>query len=320
MAHTAGTATDYLDLLDKLRLYLVAQGWTQLNFTGGDTLHIRGDGAGAGREVYLEIRAVADAPSGYYAWRAKGATAYVSGAAEGLQPGSFSTTDAYFNLSNGTIDYWFFVNDRRVIVVAKIGSVYVSAHYGFFLPFATPEQYPFPLYVAGNYGLLETPNEANSANRFFIDPGGSLTTRRSAYMRDPSGLWQSVVNQVYSGANDNSLQTGQGPSCFVYPAQMGEVGTSASYLGWTIGASINGAAGGGSQDSFVPTAQNEHALWPVSLHSRAGPPYGSLDGVYMIFGTGLSSEQLITIGSREFMVFQNIGRSSSNDFMAVERI
>jgi hypothetical protein len=34
----------------------------------------------------------------------------------------------------------------------------------------------------------------------------------------------------------------------------------------------------------------------------------------------LSAEQIITIGARSFIVFNNLTRISSNDFFAVERV
>lgn len=322
MAFTTGTATDYLDLLDKLRLYLVAQGWTQLQWTagtvsgGGGSLHVRGPGAGAGREVFVEIYTEANVGAALYAWRLRGAVGYEAGVPEGLNVGC-QPDPSYLNLWQNSINYWFFVNDRRFIVVAKLSTNYLSAYAGFLLPFAVPANYPFPLYVAGNYGQISTPSEANSANRFFADPGGNFNDP-AAMARGVDGNWIPILNHDYSSSIDNLAQNGRSACGFIWPFSTGGGGFTSGYE--AVGGDNRGQTSGGLFDNVIPTRQSEYGMFPLSVHAALQPPFGVLDGVYAIPGTGLSTEQLAEIGARDFRLFQNIGRNSANDFIAIEEI
>lgn len=322
MAYTTGTATDYADLLDKLRLYAVAQGWTQLAWTagtvpaGGANLQLRGPGAGVGREVYLNIRTYADVPSAYYYWTLRGATGYTAGAPVGGNPGEMQTS-TYFNLWQNSITYWFYVNDYRIIVVAKCSTAYISMYAGFFLPFSSPDQYPFPLYVAADYGGVASWSLANAGRRMFADPGGS-TTQPSAWTRSPAGTWIPTFNHIFSSSNDSISNVIGSPVVRMWPFHVGEAQASSNY--WEWGGNFNGQGGGGALDSMVATRQNERWLWPVTLVPMLEPAFGVLYGVHAIPGVGLATEQVTTVGARNFRIFQNIQRSSGNDFFAVEEV
>lgn len=323
MAFTTGTATDYVDLLDKLRLYLVAQGWTQQAWTpgtisgGGGKLNVRGPGAGVDRQVFIEIRTESNLTNAFYGWKLRGATGFDAGAAEAGQPGS-QGAPSYFNLWQNAITYWFYVNDRRFIVVAKMGSVYCSMHCGFFLPWADPSAYPFPLYIGGTFGQLDAYNVGNSANRFFADPGGWVsgsTPGAGAWVRSPGGQWRPVTNHRPSTENDFMVQgTTTSAMCFIFPFSVGEQ-HSQSY-----GPVYNGGGSPQMWDNVVRTRQNETCLFPLSIHSSVEPPFGALDGVYVLPGIGVATEQAIVSGGRNFKAFQNIFRSSPNDFIVIEEI
>lgn len=321
MAFTSGTATDYADLLDKLRLYLVAQGWTQLAWTagtvagGGASLAVRGPGAGAGLETFIQIRTESNVSLSYYGWRIRGSIGWDVANPEGSQPGQ-QPTPSYFNLWQNSIDYRFYVNDRRFIVVAKLGTVTLSMYAGFFLPWSLPTGYPFPLYIAGTYFELNIYNLANSAHRFFCDPGGLPYSLSTAWVRNPSGNWIPMVNHTPTGANDNNHSFGNSYTYgAVHPYGVGgddDNITDAQYL----------YGGTGLLEYMVRTRQDEIGMWPISLHGVQGveEAYGVLDGAYCIPGIGLVNEQTFTASARNFRVFQNVGRSSGNDFVAIEEV
>lgn len=326
MAFTTGTATDYRDLLDKLRLYAVSQGWTAHEWAagtvagGGGRLIMEGPGAGAGRRVFVSIRTEADAVNALYSWRMRGAAGYTAGAPEGGHPGELQQA-VYLNLWQNAITYWFYVNDRRIIVVAKTSTAYTSAYLGFFLPWATPEQYPFPLYIAGDYFTSITWSGTRSGRRMCVDPGGEISgntiNKSSAWSRDAGGVWTPVVNQEDTVSNDD----GFAPLSAVAAMKI-----------WPFGASFSGAstyetwqgssatATNGALDAIVPTRQGERFVWPCMIVGNTEPSYGVLDGINCIPGAGLSTEQNVTASGKTFRIFQNIQRSSGNDFFAVEQI
>lgn len=324
MATTSGTATSYHDLLDKLRLYLVAQGWTQKawtapgSITAQASLQMMGPGSGSGREVYVNIKTVADATAPYYSWRVRGATGYVSGAAEGLNPGELGA-NVYFNLWQNTIDYFFYVNDRRFIVVAKCSTAYMCLYAGLFLPFGAPAQYPYPMFIGGDYRLPVTWSTTDSSRRFFIDPGTSMNSGgdSNAWVRLPSGVWAGVANAINGAANDQSVSptTGQ---VSMWPQKGDHNATSSDNLeafghGTGTGATIR------ALDNFVTTRQGERGLLPAMIIKQDEPTLGVLDGVFVPLGNGLATEQTMTVGSDTYKAFQNIQRASGNDFMFIKQ-
>lgn len=322
MAWTTGSATDYVDLLDKLRAYLVTQGWTTLSFTlgtvaaGGGSLFTQGPGAGAGKRVHVEIRTIGNTGTGVYSWELRGATGYNAPGAP-LNPG-VQGTPCYFNLWQNAITYWFFVNDRRFMVVAKMSTTYSSMYAGFFLPWGTPDSYPFPLYIGGTYATADLVSLSNSAHRFFCDPGGVLGSS-SAWLRKPDGVWIPMINHQPSSSNDRGADNGRSNYGFVWPWSVGEQRNS-NHDYREVGSITTGGASGGFFDNVIPSRQGEYAIMPISLHSAVDPPFGALDGAFAIPGSGLATEQAISTGGRNFTLFQNIARSSGNDFVAIERI
>src|SRR3546814_13562475 len=61
----------------------------------------------------------------------------------------------YFLLWPNAMTYWFYVNDRRLVVVAKIGVYYMSLYAGFFLPYALPDEYSYPYFVSATINRSE---------------------------------------------------------------------------------------------------------------------------------------------------------------------
>lgn len=326
MAFTSGTATDYVDLLDKLRLYLVAQGWTPLDWVAGTVagaggrLIVRGPGAGVGKQVFVEIYTENNLTNSFYGWRMRGMTDFTLGDPEGTHPGA-QQTPVYFNIWQNAIDYWFYVNDRRFIVVAKMGTSYSSMHAGFFLPWATPANYPFPLFIGGTFGKLEAYNNTDSHHRFFADPGGypysTTGTQAGGQLRLPNGQWSYVSNQQVTGSNDYPASWGSGYNyCFIHPFSGGR--NNRNFSGVSLRYSTSGLL-----ESMVRTRQNEMGMWPLTLqHAQAGGQgaLGAIDGAYAVPGLNMVSQQIVTLGLRNFMAFQNIHRTSGNDFIAIEEI
>lgn len=326
MAFTTGTATSYADLLDKLRLYAVAQGWTAHEWVagtvagGGGRLIMEGPGAGAGRRVFVSIRTQADPTNSLYSWRMRGAAGYTAGAPEGGHPGELQQA-VFLNLWQNTITYWFYVNDRRIVVVAKTSTAYVSAHLGFFLPWATPEQYPFPLYISGDYFDPIIWSATRSGRRMCVDPGADVTgtspNKTSGWARDTGGVWTPVVNHDDTVSNDDGFAAGNGGAVMkIWPFGAAFSGSS-TYETWNGSSAVST---NGALDAMVPTRQGERFVWPCMIVGNAEPSYGVLDGLNCIPGSGLATEQVITAGAKTFRVFQNIQRSSGNDFFAVEQI
>lgn len=324
MAFTTGTATDYHDLLDKFRLWITGTvGWTQLNWVAPTTLatpallQLSGPGAGADKRVYVNIRSESDVAATMFGWRMRAAVGYTAGATEGTNAGE--SPAVYFNLWSQSTTYWFYANARRFVIVAKTSTTYVSCYGGFFLPWGTPAQYPFPLFIGGDYPSLQNWSFTNSGRRFFVEPGSDLAVS-GAWVREPNGAWIPVAASDFGTENNNPFPQSQAPHAVVLPWH-----TGGSYSLSSPGSNWNGGAGGfstgGMLDILQPTAQGERVVRPAELIQVASPTaLGVLDGVYAPFGNGLSTEQVLTANGMTLRAFQNIQRSSGNDFLLVEEI
>lgn len=333
MAFTSGTATSHNDLLDKLRLYLVAQGWTQLAWTAGatvndtSTLKVRGPGAGAGKQVFVNIRTLTDSVLGAYSWELRGAVSYDGALPWGGQV-SESPSSCYLNLWQNSISYWFYVNDRRFIVVAKCSTNYMSAHCGFILPWGTPAEYPFPLLIAGDFYQRQPWSYANAARRMFCDPGGAASAANpdaSAYVRTATGVWTSVLNHTLNAANNYALgPTKTAARAYMWPYHVGQSMASFQSIGQHNPPTWNGGAAATANayafESLVPTQQSERPLLPIMVTPHFEAPLGVIDGAYCVGGSGLATEQAIALGARNFKAFQNIARNSADDFFCVEEV
>lgn len=327
MAFTSGTATDYQDLLDQLRLYLVAEGWTQLAWAPGgslaslSTLKMRGPGAGAGRQVFLNIRTVFDVVSSVYSWQVRGAPTYDGALPWGGQLGE-QPNDSYFNLWQNEIPYWFYVTDRRVIVVAKTGTNYVSLHSGFFLPWGTPVQYPFPLYTCGDYNAPAVFSLNNSARRHCFDPGNASDASPNAWARSSAGVWYPIWNHGNSAQTNLFQGPPKGQRGFMWPLSAGYGATGG--IGATNTGNWNGGAGtfdfSWLGNLFAVTQQDERCLMPLTVCGGDLGPMGVIEGAYALGGLGLGPEMVVTIGARNFRCFQNVQRNSPDDFFCVEEV
>jgi hypothetical protein len=325
VALTTGTATNYFDLLDKLRQWLTGTaGWTQLAWAPGANplttdssfLSVRGPGSGAGRETYVNIKATPNTASGFYSWAVSSAVGYQAAASWGSQPGEGSP--AYFNTWQNAIGYWFYANDRRFIVVAKCSTIYVSLYAGFILPWAQPDQYPFPLLVAADYRQPTSYNTVNSARRMFCDPGASGVASAAAFCRDPSGVWNPIMNHQDSPSNDYPWGYNRGDNYFIAPFV--SANDSPSSQSWIGGANGGTSSTTGIFDRMVPTAQGDRLIVPVHLNSPRRPALGVLDGVYGAFGGGLVAEQTVAAGGLTLRAFQNIHRNSANDIFLINEV
>lgn len=307
MAFTTGTATDHHDLLDKLRLYLVAQGWTQLAWTAPGvitsiaTLNVRGPGAGAGKQVFVNIQSDNNPAINAYGWKVRGATAYSGVAPWGMQPEECA--DTYFNLWPNTIDYWFYVNDRRFMVVAKIGVIYLSMHAGFFLPFALPDEYPFPLYIASNTNSLRAYNASDSDSRFFVDPG----VQAAFYKRRLTGDWAALRNHLGGTNNLDAVFNENSVHMWPHRCARGNGNNSTWEYRWL--------------NTMKPNLSGELPMFtPHIIDNYMRRVAGVLDGVYVTGGFNRTAEQTVTWSGRTFRLFPNIFRSRPKDFMAIEEV
>ncbi len=305
MAYEIGTATDYRDLLRKLRTFLTgtalgSQAWTELRWdeqTTTQELILRAPGLAGTEEIYCGIRSYQDATSGYYMWDLNGFIGYNAAngfyAQPGAMPGPYVPCMSLWNTS---IPYWFVANGRRVVVVAKVSTLYEAGYLGFIKPYATPNQYPYPLLVGGSMTGERGRNYSvtNPNHRHFIDPGensyGNAYT--ACMLRGPSGTWLPFQNVIYS-SGEQYYDTNRmvWPTCYEYLGGIREAPDGTYVLLPVVLTQYNSAT--------------DHDL------------FGELDGCYWVSGFNNASENLVNVGGVDHLVVQNVYRTSVRSYWAL---
>lgn len=308
MAFTTGTATDYHDLLDKLRAYLLAQGWTIDSYTAGatitdpSTLLVTAPGNVGGQQPKIGIQTDCNTVTNAYAWKIGAYPQYDSSRAFGTQ--DENSPLIYYNIWQNTIDYWFYVNDTRFIVIAKLGTYYVSCYAGFFLPYALPAEYPYPYYIGATYNTLQPYNLNNSGMRSFCDPG----TGAAYYMNRSALTWEQVANSFQEVNSDDAYG----------PFEGGRI--------WPYGQTRSNSTESALQDMSVgffycmrPPVGGKMPMYQCQImDSHYRVISGALDGVFAVPGFNRVSEQTIVEGAVTYRLFIQQNRNTPKGFFAVE--
>lgn len=311
MATEIGTATGYKDLLAKLRTFLTGLAvnpWTSLRYTVGggvaaDECILRAPGLAGTDQIFVGITTFENATADYFNWRLGGFTGFNNALAFGAQPGVMQ--NVFVQLWNSPIPYWFVANGRRVIMVAKVSTNYHMMYLGFLNQYASPNQYPYPLAIGGNFAMSPEPALTDVAwrwsNTFFTrqnfpmstrwDPGGGVIADNTSTLRlrAPNGLWKAMrcgPNGSYSDVDDST----------VWPYMAGMVNLQAN-----LGA-------------------DQSPVFPIILHDNTPEVYGELDGVYATSGQGRASEDTLTEGADSLLMVQNVTKTARNDYCAVRLV
>jgi hypothetical protein len=298
VAYASGTATDFLDLYNKLRDFLktnstlvaAGQAWTQISGPTGtltDTSEIVMKGPGAGTdEILVGMRANISVGGDYYNINFSGFTTWNPATSYAGQVNS--THDYMLNCWNQPMPYWFVANGRRFIVVVRVASVYMSAYCGFILPYVLPNLWPYPLFIGAcsrtptwRYSVA-TPNMSA-----FFDPGET-----NASLMFPDVIWRGVVNRFDSGGGG------------IYGPARENVNTHPFRF------------------DNAPIRENldgSYNLEQVSIICQN--PYlaqlGALQGVFRVSGFANAAENIVTNGGINHLVIPNVMRVSWDDFAAI---
>lgn len=256
-------------------------------FDATHELIFHGQGLAGGEEIYVGIRLQEDAGSQEFIWEIRGMTGFSAPDAFNAQPGvSPANFSSFWNFDH---EFWFVVNGRRFVVVAQVSATYSALYGGFMLPFATPQEFPYPLFVGGEDDQVRAYTSTNSNFSHFTDPilGGAL-------LRDVNGTW--LIGQ----------QGNQSPTL------------SFSVWPWFVQARA-------WLDVMQNMASGDFTVFPATVlgyHSSSSDPFsstlhGELDGVFAVTGFNNSVESLINIGGTNYLVVQNIFRTTRGDHWAL---
>lgn len=328
MAFITGTATDATDFFNKLVAFLKtdatlvagSQQWTQqwaapVGAPNLTAVVLRGPGLGGGDNVLVGLQLVTDVANDRHEIQVVGLTNVLAGAVELGDHVNASPVVKHF-LTNTTMTYWFSANGRRFVSLAKISTVFEALYAGFILPYALPISYDYPMYIGGSAALVsEDPvaqdwRDLSLTHTNFVHPygriAGATTENTGSYLLSPEGAWRECANNAAD--DNNALDTSK---VLVYPGTDG-----GDFYGQARRPSLH------QMQSFaLPGFGDVFPLMPVILFSISPGTqvYGVLDGVYATSGINNASENVITVGADNYLVFQNTFRSSSDLYAALKQ-
>ena len=308
-----GIATDYDDLLTELRDALVLEGWTvnkEETIVSDRYIYFKGPDITVGLgtiNVYINIRrfrttnfiltgSLDPQREQAYNWEIRGATGYAGGSSFNTQPNvnpKTGTAVPTLTLSAITTQYWFVISNRRFIVIAKTASVYPSLYAGLILPYATPSEYSYPLYISTSASDTEmqytnTTTGANTQGIAARTSGIGRPVEGASYLLNPNNTW---FKPTLSAQNrpDN-----------MWPVVNGSLGVNIQAL----------------------SPDGNYTLTPITLFTSTlgGVIWGELDGVYFTQGENNASENTLTISAEPYACFQNHWQITRVNFFAIKMV
>lgn len=342
MAYARGSASDWMDFLRKLRAFAAGTAsfpqsssgftagtqvtgvnvWDILD-NGADMPAIPGSGFATDGEFYLQGQGSNvddEIIVGFRTYRNDGNNLY------GIEVRGFSGFDdlltfqtlpgvsppAYAAFDDASLDFWFWVNNRRIIAIGRIGTNNVLIHAGFIKQFGSRSQYPYPLLVGGSQSTnTQNFQGGNFGQSCLPDPAKS-----AAWLKWVDGVWKEVAN--YAGSdNSRNLAMASGAGYRVWPLR----DPTTNILG-------DSNAKGNEENIFEqynvnslllsPAEVGVYGIFPAVIMSNE-QTIGVIDGLFVCTGLGLVAGDTITIGSDVYDVFSNTWRSEVVDYFAVKR-
>ncbi|MDH1766250.1 hypothetical protein N5D37_11375 [Comamonas aquatica] len=183
-------------MLEVVATFAAANGWTVLRFDDTQAQHellLKAPGLSGTEEIFVGMRTYENVSADYYNLTAAGFTGYVPSNAFAVQPGAMlSGVPAH----NQRIDYWLTLNGQRLVLAMKVGTpVYESMYLGKALPYARPDQYPYPMVVGGM--LVGEPATRFSDTAHSMPYKGG---RNNLRLRFNDGNWLAPTVHPWSGA------------------------------------------------------------------------------------------------------------------------
>jgi hypothetical protein len=282
--------------------FVVCPPWTSLRRVAGSEMIWQAPGNGGLDQIIVGAKTFSDVGTDYYNWRLGGFSAYNSAAAFNAQPGyvggvAQAHASPVLTLWNSSIPYWIVANGRRVIVIAKVSTVYVTAYLGFLAPYMAPGSFPYPLIVGGNLDFQTEPGTTSSSWRWSYT-GAEMRNFAIPYATSigfdyASSLQLRLASGSWRGFDINPNDTNFGR---VWP--FAYVDQSTNY-------------------DWRPNLDGGYPLFPIVLFDNTPNVYGELDGVHATSGFSQGSENTVTVKGIPYLVVQNVFRNTKADFFTV---
>lgn len=276
----------------------------------------QGPGYDAARRVYVHMRGHRNPTNLTSHLELSYSTQYNAAVrAWGQQVGS-PAKSRFHLFASGSVNYWFYVNDLRIIIVTQSNvSDYTSSYIGFMEAFAHPDYYPFPLFMAAtDLDRTRLMAPINNIHSSIADPGYDAMTVKKWDGIDYIGGNRPV------GSTDNIKIGGNGGATAGYPTVWPHYFGSAQNSSWPSNKGSGSTANGDRHlfDNMLATQQGDLPLLPAIVMDRVHGHLGVMSGVYAIPGADvLAPQQAIVIGGVTHRVFPNRTRRTRASWFAV---
>lgn len=331
MAFENATATGPADLFAKFRTFITSHAdlldpagdlsipswaWTELKHTtdGDDQeLYLRGPGNNADQAIYVNTAFGPDLTAASDAWSfdTRGATAFDTNVSLVSQPG-IDPNSKVMPLGDQAVQYWFFANGRRYIIIAQVTvSVYTNTYAGFLSPFepvSAALAYPYPMYVGASMGQLglRFSSESIADHRSFWNPAYNTDTTGSAAVFSAGNVWYGISNYLFNGANPTDVEI---------PALVGGTEPYSNANG-KIAFRVDNIEPLRGDDYLLTDVEVSFANQDWHLYRER---YGVLDGVAHISGISQAVLNEVTIGGDTYIVFQEAFRTGQGNYVAIKK-
>lgn len=349
MAHASGTAADFIDFLRMLRDYsagLLVPGASPDNgLTAGDQVpvddqwtilangagmpalpssgsatdgevYLQGPGSDPDDEIVVGLKTYRSAGANIFGWELRGFTAFNSALTFASLPGVSPSCYAAFD--DAAFSVWFWVDRRRIMALARVGTTDILVHAGFIQQFGTRNQYPYPLLITGSQDRSTASFQTNNFGQGCLpDPCDN-----GAQLRWVDGSWQEYRNYSSNSATRSIARTSSGNVLWPHRnSSTNDDGVDAATAAGNEDAifeafSVNSSLAISSAETGVYT------LLPCVL-TNGTQLVGRIDGLYAVYGLGLVSGDTITDNTQSpevvYDVFANTWRTEPIDFFAVRR-
>lgn len=283
--------------------------------------YLAGPGSDPADQIIIGFQTYRNVGANIFGFSIRGYTGFNPALTFGTLYGT--SPDCRVALDNASMSCFFWVNDRRLLALARIGTTDILLHAGFIQTLGTRSQYPYPLLIAGSVSSAASSYQTNTfAQSCLPDP-----TFTACYLRWVDGTWQHYRNFSNASASRAAALAGTiSAANTVWPQRdptSNADGTSvANQNEDTIFEGFNTGSAPYVSNSEIGAYQH----FPTCLIAYTGAPapddyelVGRIDGLRTLFGLGLNSGDTLTDGGDTYDVFKNTWRSEPVDMFAVLR-
>lgn len=335
MAYEHGIAAGNVDLWNKLLAFLTTNpdlvaanenwsvAWTHAQGQPRGVV-LKGPGATGADSIFVGLRRFDAAAADEQEIRIWGMSGLLGSAAEVTAHINVSG-GAHSFFDSGNMEYWMVASGRRFILVAKMSTVYSAIYGGFFLPYANPLSYPYPLFIGGSapYRPDETDSRYpkrwrdqqtyhshfHSARELDFAGGIQRRDRSAAWYLSSTGAWEMVTRSdkttnsyhsflPYAASNTDPDGQNNWPS----DNDSGDTPFRLNQL-----ARMEESVGGGFALNQCTLIRELPLVETV----------GVLDGVYHVPGQNNAVENIVTVDGIDHLVVQNVFRTEVTEYWAL---